>query len=119
MLMQVFWQVLKMTRFLYRFFEKKKEFLVTPKYNAQQTRCNFGLHVRVTTDTRKDERNNFFQQKLNELKKLTMEKIKTAVKASIWSTKSKIARLGFKELETNKVLTAVGNFVINDTVLNC
>ena len=39
--------------------------------------------LRVTTDTRKDERNNFFQQKLNELKKLTMEKIKTAVKASI------------------------------------
>ena len=46
-----------------------------------------------------------------------MEKIKTADKASIWSTESKSTKIGFKERECINMVTAVG-IVIDHTVVS-
>ena len=46
-----------------------------------------------------------------------MNKIKTADKASILNKKAKSTKVGLKETESNKILTAVG-IVINHTVVS-
>ena len=47
------------------------------------------------------------------------DKIKSADKANISSTRAKSTKIGLKETESNKVLTDVGSDGIDNTVVSC